>query len=121
MTDLSAGYFIGIDLGGTRIRAARYTSELEMKQRTETRTRSDQGREAVIKRIVEQAKAVWPTDGKPILGVGVSAPGPINPNTGIVVRAPNLKGWHNVPLRDTLQQELGVTIFLGNDANLAAL
>ena len=123
MTQLSAteGYYIGIDLGGTRIRAARYTPELEMQQRTETHTRSEEGQEAVIKRIVEQARIVWPTDGKPVLGVGVSAPGPTNPVSGIVVAAPNLMGWHNVALRDTLQSELGVATYLGNDANLAAL
>ena len=39
-------------------------------------------------------------------GIGVSAPGPLNPITGCVVAPPNLKGWHNVPLGDILHENL---------------
>jgi glucokinase len=111
---------IGVDLGGTRIRAARFDAELAMQERVETLTDAPDGPDAVIGRIVAQVKAVWPKTGT-VGGVGISVPGPMNPYTGIVVAPPNLPGWHNVPLKAVLEEKLGVPVHLGNDANLAAL
>src|SRR5262249_13245378 len=78
--------YIGIDLGGTRVRAGRLTKNLEIEARTETDSLAEEGKDAVIGRIFAQAEAVWPKDGSRVLGVGVSAPGPVNPKTGVVVR-----------------------------------
>jgi len=41
--------------------------------------------------------------------------------TGVIIAPPNLKGWHNVPLSDILYKAFGVPVFVGNDANVAAL
>jgi glucokinase len=113
--------YIGVDLGGTRVRAARFSADLDMQKRTETLTASTAGRDAVIERMIELTRAVWPTDGSPVAGIGISAPGPINPWTGVIVTPPNLPGWRNVPLRDIFQEKFAVPTYLGNDANLAAL
>ncbi len=112
---------IGIDLGGTRLRAARFSTDFQMQQRVETPTLAVEGLDSVVSRIVAEARAVWPTDGETVSGVGVSVPGPTNPYTGIVVAPPNLPGWHNVPLADLLQEALHTRVYLGNDANVAAL
>jgi glucokinase len=56
-----------------------------------------------------------------IAGIGIGAPGPLNPNTGILMEAANLPGWINVPLRTLIGEHFGRPTFLGNDANLAAL
>jgi glucokinase len=96
------------------------TGKLQMEERTETRTLAAEGPDAVIERIVEQAKYVWPATGD-VSGVGVSVPGPMNPVTGVVVAPPNLPGWHNVPLQAILEKALDCPVYLGNDANLAAL
>jgi glucokinase len=113
--------FIGIDLGGTRVRAASMDSQLNIIARSETLTLDEEGQDAVIGRMIAQAKAVWPTNGDIVRGVGVSAPGPLNPDTGILVAPPNLQGWHNVPLAKLMTDGLGAQTYLGNDANLAAL
>ncbi|MBO9309458.1 MAG: ROK family protein, partial [Chloroflexi bacterium] len=113
--------YIGIDLGGTRIRAGKFSARLERLARTETLTRDEEGVEAVIERLVAQARAVWAKEGERVVAVGVSAPGPIDLKTGVITRPPNLAGWHNVPLRRRLEEALGVPVYLGNDANLAAL
>ncbi len=118
---MSKDVYIGIDLGGTRVRAARLNSALEIEERVEAKTLAADGPDAVIERMVEQARAVWPKDGANVLSVGVSAPGPINPYTGVIVAPPNLPGWHNIPLQEILQRELNATVYLGNDANVAAL
>jgi glucokinase len=56
-----------------------------------------------------------------ITGIGIGAPGPVNPTTGVIYEAPNLTGWRNVPLRTLISERFGRPTFLGNDANVAAL
>jgi len=54
------------------------------------------------------------------IGVGVGAPGPLDRKRGVVLIAPNL-GWRNLPLRDLIQERVGLTATLDNDANCATL
>lgn len=118
---MSESIYIGVDLGGTRIRAARFNSNLEMKERQETLTRSQEGPDAVIGRIKDLIKAVWPTNGQQVEAIGVSAPGPINARAGVIASPPNLKGWINIPLAKILSEAFHTEAYLGNDANLAAV
>lgn len=117
MTDV----IISIDLGGTRIRAARLDHTLKIVERKETFTLADEGLEPTLDRIKEMIRAVLPQDGTPVAGIGISAPGPLNPWTGVVVAPPNLFGWHNVPLADIIHEEFNLPVYVGNDANVAAL
>ena len=112
---------IGVDLGGTRVRAASLNPELKILARQETLTESEEGVEATLKRIEQLIRDIWPRDGSKVTGIGFSAPGPLNPSTGVVVAPPNLKGWHNVPLGETLHNAFDVPVFIGNDANVAGL
>jgi glucokinase len=117
---MSNEVYLGIDLGGTRIRAGRFDADLEMEARTETLTLDEEGVDAVIERMIEQVKAVYPSDGR-VAGIGISAPGPIDPVAGVITSPPNLKNWVDVPLRQRIQEAVNVPVYLGNDANLAAL
>ncbi|MBL8153948.1 MAG: ROK family protein [Anaerolineae bacterium] len=112
---------IAVDLGGTRVRAARLNHALEIELRQEMLTEDERGLDATLTRIQDMIRAVWPTDGTPVAGIGVSAPGPLNPMTGVVVMPPNLKGWHNVPLGTILRDAFDVPVYIGNDANVAGL
>ncbi|WP_376790871.1 ROK family protein [Thermoflexus sp.] len=111
--------YIAVDLGGTNIRAARCAEDGRILARAQTPTRPEEGVEAVIARIIGAIEAVW-TDEEPVEAIGVGAPGPLDPQTGVVLTAPNL-GWENVPLADRLRERFRVPCFVGNDANLAAL
>lgn len=113
---------IAVDLGGTRVRAARLSPDLNILTRQETLTEDERGLDATLDRIKEMVRGVWPKDDETrVQGIGISAPGPLNPLTGVVVAPPNLKGWHNVPLGDMLRAEFGVPVYVGNDANVAGL
>lgn len=112
---------IAVDLGGTRIRVARMDEHLQMQERYETLTLAHEGLDATMGRIKQSVRHVLPKDVSHVDGIGISAPGPLNPVTGVIVSPPNLPGWHNVPLRDILEDEFGVRVFTGNDANVAAL
>ncbi len=112
---------IGVDLGGTRIRVAQLNHKLDILTRQETLTLAGEGLDSTIARIKQQIRAALPTDGTNVTGIGISSPGPLNPVTGVIVSPPNLPGWHNVPLGDILHAEFGIPVYVGNDANVAAL
>jgi predicted NBD/HSP70 family sugar kinase len=56
-----------------------------------------------------------------LLAIGAGAPGVVNEETGVVVVAPNLQDWHDVPMRDILQDAFNAPVFVENDVNLAML
>lgn len=115
-----AEVIIGVDLGGTRIRAACLNPQLEILTRKETLTLADEGLDPTLGRIKALIHDVLPKDDT-VLGIGISAPGPLNPETGVVVHPPNLAGWQDVPLGDILHEEFNVPVYVGNDANVAVL
>ncbi|MEP7291324.1 MAG: ROK family protein [Chloroflexota bacterium] len=115
-------YVVGVDLGGTRMRAALFDRDLRLVERQEVLTEAEQGLEITLDRMRDLVRGILPTNAESnVGGIGISAPGPSNPNTGVLVAPPNLPGWHNVPLVQVLQKSFGYTAFLGNDANVAAL
>jgi glucokinase len=111
---------IGVDLGGTLIRAARLDPALNVLERTETLTLAEEGPDAVIGRMISAIRAVWP-QVEPVIGIGVSSPGPLDPVTGVVLAPPNLHGWYHVPLAQRLHETFHVPAYVGNDANVAVL
>lgn len=112
---------IAVDLGGTSIRAARFgPSGPPALAHVKIPTLASEGPEAVIGRIVDAIHQVAPATAAD-LRVGIGAPGPLDPRRGVILEAPNLPGWVNLPLRDILQDRLGCPLAVGNDANLAAL
>ncbi len=115
-------YILAVDLGGTQIRAALCDASGQIYRRIARLTQALEGREAVLERIATTiAEAAEGTPFNEIAGIAIGAPGPLNPVTGIVLNAPNLPGWQNVPLRGFISERFGRPTFLGNDANLAGL
>jgi len=112
---------VAVDLGGTNIRAAIFpTAEPPPTAIVRVPTRAAEGPDAVIGRIIGAIEEV--SGGvKAGIRIGLGAPGPLDARRGVVVEAPNLPGWVNIPLRDRLEQHFGCPVALGNDANLAAL
>lgn len=114
---------ISIDMGGTQLRAARLDENLKIVTRYATPTNAKEGLNATLDRIIKVIREVMPQgdEADEVEGIGISAPGPLNPWTGVVVAPPNLPGWHNVPLVDIVKREYNLPTYLGNDANVAAL
>jgi glucokinase len=116
-------YIIGIDLGGTQIRAVLADTSGRILNRVQALTEAHQGPQSVIERVlqaVEQMQAMLPPGGS-VRGIGVGAPGPLDPVSGVLFSAPNMPGWHHVPLRDILAERTGLRVALSNDANAAVL
>lgn len=112
---------IGVDIGGTRLRAARFSPEGQMLQREGVPTRVAGGRDAVMERLYSLIASVLPENREDVIGIGMAVPGPLNPFTGVIIEAPNMPGWVNLPLRDLIAGRFGLPVYVGNDANLAAL
>jgi glucokinase len=118
--ELFMTHILAIDFGGTRIRAAWYDAHLRQIARDETPTRVSDGQSAVLDRIIALAKHIMPTGETPV-AIGAAAPGPLDPQRGVIMHAKTLPGWANVPLANILAVALGAPAFIENDANLAAL
>lgn len=121
-------HIIGVDLGGTNIVVGAMPEDGSRQCVVRTQaTRSDQGSETVIDRIVQlvelviaDTRAETGAARDDFLGIGIGAPGPLDREKGVVIVAPNL-GWQNVPLRDLISDALGLPATLDNDANCATL
>ncbi|MGD1996181.1 MAG: ROK family protein [Anaerolineae bacterium] len=114
-------HYVAVDFGGTQIRAARYGEDMRIQERIALPTEAEEGSDRVLGRIEAAVREVWPSPGGEVAALGVAAPGPLDSRRGVLLFAPNLPGWHDVPLRDRLTEMFGIPAFVGNDANLAAL
>ncbi len=116
-------YIIGVDLGGTQLRAALADERGQILNEVRVLTDTAGGPPAVLNQMVAcitQVRTALPTNGA-LLGIGVGSPGPLDPFDGVVLNPPNIPGWDNVPLRALLTDRTGLPVELGNDANAAAL
>ncbi len=114
--------FIGVDIGGTSLRAARFVGHHHIPEhKTKQPTQPTHGREDTLNRLEQVIREAAPADLSQVAGIGIGSPGPLDPYTGVVIEAPNIPGWENLPLQKAMQDRLGRPVFIGNDANLAAL
>lgn len=110
---------VGIDLGGTAIKAGVVDEHGRVLARTSAPTELERGSAHVLATLAALARELGAADG---LGLGV--PGLIDRATGVITECPNLKSLERVPLATELARALGCPrerVFLENDANAAAL
>lgn len=113
---------IGIDLGGTQVRAALVDERGTILARAEDRTEAMAGPERVLAQIRGLADGLLPDNNPPsVVGIGVSAPGPLDTVAGIATNTPTLAGFVDFPLRDELQKLFPFPVSLENDGIAAAI
>lgn len=116
---MNAGRLVGIDLGGTAIKAGAISATGERLDRLEVQAEVSRGAEALLENLIECARQLGVTES---LGLGV--PGLVDREAGLVTQSPNLAPLAGFPLRDRLAQGLGLDparVRIENDANVAAL
>ncbi len=112
---------IGVDLGGTNTRAGLVSEAGAVASRSRCATRLDLGSDGVIRGIVDCVReAVRDVAPSEVAGVGVGAPGPLDPFEGVIISPENLPCMHGVRLKDRLEEALDLPVVVDNDANLAA-
>lgn len=117
-------YAIGIDLGGTTVKAGLVSIDGKILQQISMPTEADKGPAIVAGQIGKAIKEISsPEYGDRILGIGVATPGIVNTDGNTVEAPPNFKGWDSFPLRDSIAEGLGnnIPLRIENDANAAAL
>ncbi len=119
----NAKYILGIDLGGTYIKAGLFSQQGVLLDKTELATEAEAGPEVVVERLAQAGRALLAGAGlqcEDLLGLGIGAPGNIDGRTGTVHYSPNL-AWRQVPLKTLVESKIPVGVFVDNDANAAAL
>lgn len=119
------GYVAGADVGGTRLRMM--LSDLNGEPVSEwkaTLQADDKDAPSICRLIRGGLKAMCESHGisdSQVLHITVGAPGITDVEQGVVISAPNLTNWNQVPLRELVESETGVQVIVENDTNLAAV
>lgn len=114
-------YALGIDLGGTNIKAALVHQRDGISELKSIPTQAKDGLEPTLERIAELINSFSLRDRETLAGVGIGAPGMISLDRRSVRNPPNLPGWTEVNLAEEIQSRTGLPAILENDANLMAL
>jgi glucokinase len=116
-------FFVGVDLGGTKILTAVFDGNLHLRTREKKSTRPELGSQRVVERIVECVNETLAAAAVPhtaVVGMGVGVPGLVDQKRGVVRVAPNLH-WRDVALAGLLQRRLHFPVVLVNDVQAGTL
>ncbi len=117
-------YVIGVDIGGTKIATGLITRDGKLKKKVVLPTLSKKGLKVSLQQVydsIDELLTLSKVKMKDIEGIGVCAPGPLDPIKGIVHNPPNLKGWKEVPLTKLIRNKFKKKTRLENDANAAGM
>jgi glucokinase len=115
--------YIGVDLGGTNIKAGLLSADGTVLTAGSIPTEAQEGPDAVIGRICRIIRSTAEAGGvklDEVRGVGIGSPGTMDIPAGVVLEPPNLPGWRDVPLIRLVSDAVGLPCVLENDANAAA-
>jgi glucokinase len=117
-----AEYSIGVDLGGTNLRAAAITRQGKILEKISVSTNPTLGRESLLGEMVaaiDDLRSRWGADH--LAGIGLGIPGFILLKEGVIRNSNNLVCLEDFPIRDEMERRLQTKVVLENDANAAAL
>lgn len=113
---------IALDLGGTQVRAALADRRGRVLNRVAVPTAATEGSDVVLEQLTDAARSMMSeVEAERILGVGLSAPGPLNTTEGISISIPTITGFEQIKLRERLERSLKLPVWLENDGTAAAL
>ncbi|MBN1055504.1 sugar kinase [Clostridium botulinum] len=110
-------YYIGIDIGGTNLRAAILDEECNLVDKLKISNEVEKGPEYNLDKLILEIKERW--SDKEIISVGVGCPGPLDIRSGTILVTPNLMTWEYFKLKEYLEAKFDLPVFVNNDANVA--
>ncbi|MBP9926552.1 MAG: ROK family protein [Cyclobacteriaceae bacterium] len=108
---------IGVDLGGTNIRAGL----IDGKKIINPKAIPLQYKEDLESTLEQLKSIIHMVFNKDVKGIGLGVPSIVDLEKGIVRDVVNIPSWKEVPLRDILEKEFNVPVFINNDSNCFAL
>ena len=119
-----ANYKIGIDLGGTNIAVGIVTEDGAILAKKSVKTGSQRPFEEIVKDMADCTLSLLEENNislDNVLHIGIGSPGSIDTAKGVIVYANNFKYGENIPMAELLQKYIDKPVYIGNDANVAAL
>jgi glucokinase len=117
--------YIGVDLGGTSMRAATVAANGALGPLEKRKTHPELGVQGVFERLVKTIQGAAKASGvsmREIGGIGVGVPGPVDTRRGVIRLAVNLSpDWADIPLARQLKEALGVPAYIDNDVRVGAI
>ncbi len=115
---------LGIDIGGTKIAAGLVNAEGEILFRTRVPMPARESAAAGFAAVQSAIKAVFvahPESRSSLTKIGICAPGPLDPATGVILNPPNMPCWQNFPLAAEVHRVFDLSARVDNDGNAAGL
>jgi glucokinase len=109
---------VGIDIGGTKVAAGLVDAEGNITNKTRVPMVATAGAEAGFAAVRHAIESVIQSG---VRGIGICSPGPLDYQTGVIIKPPNLPCWRDFPLAAETEQAFGVPVRVDNDANAAGL
>jgi glucokinase len=117
-------YALGVDIGGTKVAAGLVDAQGNILFQTRVpmpaHGTAAEGF-AAVQSAIEAVFAARPEARASLTGIGICAPGPLDPVTGVILNPPNVPCWRNFPLAAEINRVFGFTARVDNDGNAAAL
>ena len=110
-------YFIGVDIGGTNIRACVIDEGNNIVDKFKIKNEVSEGPTKNIDNLYNEINKRWHSYN--IKSLGVACPGPLDLKNGIIINPPNLIGWENFQIRDYMREKFKLPVIVNNDANVA--
>ena len=109
--------FIGVDIGGTKIFAARFTEKGVIEKKVQIPTEAKKDKEHVLKNIEHAiAEVLAPT----VAAIGIGWPGFVNAETSVVAETSNIPAFVDVAVAEIIRQKFSIPSYIENDATLFA-
>jgi glucokinase len=114
------GPILGVDIGGTKVAVGLVDQQGKIRAQGRKPMVANGTAEAGLEAVTAAIDSML-TPGGSVPSIGICAPGPLDPRSGVVLNPPNLKCWRNFPLADKIAARYHVSVKVDNDANAAAL
>ena len=117
-------YYVGVDLGGTNIAVGIVTYEGKIIAKKSVKTMAERPFEEIIKDMADCTLALLKETNislDEVKSIGIGSPGSLDTENGVLKYANNFANGRNVPMKAILQKYIDKPVYIGNDANVAAL
>ncbi len=117
----AASVILGVDIGGTKIAAGVVDREGKIIRQIRHPMVANTSAEAGLEAVFGAIDALRSSQDAAFDAIGICAPGPLDPKTGVVLNPPNVPCWRNFPLAQRVAEKYRQPVRVDNDANAAAL
>lgn len=112
------GTYIGVDFGGTNIRAARVTNGIIVENHNAPTPLHPRNREETLDALLNVIASVVNHEAE---GIGIGVPSVVDKERGVVYNVANIPYWEEVPLKEILEDRFSLPVCINNDANCFAI